>query len=384
MDFGYSSEEERFRQEVHQFLEKEEVVEGMKKEIDAELGFGPCTWEIIKKLGSRGWLTPTWPKKYGGLELSDMYRYIVMEEVNYFGGPPALVGAGMAGPVILHRGSDEQKQDYLPRIAKGEIEFALGYTEPQAGSDVASVEIKAEDKGDYFLFNGQKMFNTASHFAQYHWLMARTEAVQPKHKGLSLFIVDFTLPGITISPLWVMGGKEMIRTNEVFYEDVKVPKECLVGEKNRGFYYVMEALDYERIYAISGMRRRFDKLVEYANETGKSKNPLLRQKLAQLRIEFEIARLFAARIPWMLDRGTVPNYEAAMLKIFYAELREKFAHAGLEVAGPYGILHEESKWVPLEGNLEWECRGFLRDRVTRGTPEIMRNIMATRGAGLPR
>jgi hypothetical protein len=246
------------------------------------------------------------------------------------------------------------------------------------------VEIRAEDKGNHFLVNGQKMFNTGCHYAQYHWLLARTESTRPKHRGLSLFIVDLTLPGITINPIWVMGGNEMMRTNEVFYEDVKVPTECLVGEKNRGFYYVMEALDYERIYTISGMKRRFDHLVEYAKETGKGKDPLIRQKIAELWIEFEIARLFAMRIPWMLDRGAVPNYEAAMLKAFYAELREKLANVGVQIVGPYGMLHEESKWAPLDGSIEWEYRGFLRDRITRGTPEIMRNIIATRGLGLPR
>ncbi len=175
-----------------------------------------------------------------------------------------------------------------------------------------------------------------------------------------------------------------MRTNEVFYDDVKAPKECLVGDRNRGFYYVLEALDYERMHTISGMRHRFDRLVEYAKETGKGKDPLIRQKLAQLRIEFDIAGLFAMKIPWMLDRGITPNYEAAMLKTFYAELREKLANVGIQILGPYGMLHEESKWAPLDGSIEWEYRGFLRDRIPRGTPEIMRTIVATRGLGLPR
>lgn len=384
MDFGLSPEEEKFRQEVYEFFEREEATEGMKRETDLELGWGPCTWEILKKLGSRGWLTPTWPREYGGLELSQTYRYIVMEVTNYFGGPSALMGAGMAGPVLLRRGSEEQKREYLSRIARGEIEFALGYTESQAGSDLASVEIRAEDKGDHFLMNGQKMFNTACHYAQYHWVIVRTEATRPKHRGLSLFIVDLTLSGITINPIWVMGGTKEMRTNEVFYDEVKVPKECLVGEKNRGFYYVLEALDYERIYAISGMKRRFDRLVEYSKETGKGKDPLIRQKLAELQVEFEVARLFAMRIPWMLDRGITPNYEAAMLKILYAELRERLANVGVQILGHYGILHKESKWAPLDGSIEWEYRGFLRDRITRGTSEIMRNIVATRGLELPR
>ena len=385
MDFEFSPEQAKFRDELREFFRKEkELTEGMHKENDSGLGWGPYTREMVKKLGSKGWLTPTWPKKYGGLELSNSYRYIVMEEIDYACDYPALVAPGMAGPVILHYGSEEQKEKYLLRIAKGEIEFALGYTEPQAGSDLSSAEIRAEDKGDHFLINGQKMFNTACHYAEYHWLIAKTEVTRPKHKGFSFFIVDLTLPGITINPIWVMGGAGAMRSNEVFYDNVKVPKDCMVGEKNRGFYYLMEALDYERIYTISGMRRRFDTLLEYAKETGKGKDPLIRQKLAALRIDLEIAKFFAMRIPWMLDKGIIPNYEAALLKICYAELRDKLADVGVQVLGPYGMLREVSGWAPLNGVVEWEYRGFLRDRITRGTPEIMRNIIATRGLGLPR
>ena len=388
MDFEFSPDEEKFREEVREFFQKEEATEGMRRESESGLGFGPCTWEILRKLGSRGWLTPTWPKEYGGLGLPDVYRYIVMEELDYFaafgsqGSVP--VGAGMTGHIILHYGSEEQKKAWLPRIAKAEIDFALGYTEPQAGSDLSSVEIRAEDKGDYFLINGQKMFNTACHYTQYHWLIARTEITRPKHRGLSFFIVDFTLPGITISPLWTMGGTNGMRTNEVFYDDVKVSKERMVGEKNKGFYYLMEALSYERIYTVNGLRRRFDRLVEYVKQTGRGKDPIIRQNLAELSIELEIAKFFALRIPWLLDRHVVPDKEAAMLKIYVSELDEKLSNTGVQILGHYGLLHQDSKWVRLDGEIEREFRWFLRTRVTRGTPEIMRNIVATRGLGLPR
>ncbi len=380
MDFGFLPEEEKFKKEVREFFETDGTMEGMKKEIDSGQGYGPYTWEVLGKLGSRGWLTPTWPKEYGGLELPDIYRYIVMEEMDYFTHLAALVGAGMAGHVILHRGSEEQKQEYLPKISKGKLEFALGYTEPEAGSDLANLAIKAEDKGDYFLMNGQKMFNTASHYAHYHWLGARTEVIKPKHRGISLFIVDFKTPGITIHTIRTMAG---LLTNEVFYDNVKVPKECLVGEKNRGFYYIMEALDYERIYTISRIKSELDQLVEYAKSSGKGKDPIIRQKLAQLNIEAEIARLSALRIPWMLDRKVSPTSEAAMLKVVFADLDQRIVNTGLQILGPLGQLREDSKWAQLKGDFEYRYTRSLQDLITRGTCEVMKNIVATRGLGLP-
>ena len=381
MDFILSPAEEQFRQEVHQFFEKDEGVEGMKKEMESGHGFGPNSWALVRKAGSKGWLTPTWPKKYGGLELSDIYRYIFMEELDYFTESFPLIGAGMAGPTILRNGTEAQKEEYLPRIARGEIEFALGYTEPDAGSDLANLSIRAEDKGDHFIMNGGKIFNSACHYAQYHWLGARTEVIKPKHRGISLFIVDLKSPGITILPIWVMGG---VRSNEVFYENVKVPKECLVGEKNRGFYYILEALNYERIYPVSSLLKLFDDIVNYANEKGKNNNPVIRQKLGELATELEIARLFALRVPWMLDQGKIPNYEAAMLKVFFTELRERIVNTGMGIFGLRGQLQPGSKWALLDGNLQRYYQDSIRPLITRGSSEIMRNVIAQRGLGLPR
>lgn len=387
MEFEYGPEEKKFQEEVREFFRNEPKTEEARAEIESGQGFGPAMWEILRKMGERGWLTPTWPKKYGGLELPDIYRYIVYEEMDYWVGVGNLVAAGMAGPVILRHGSEELKEEFLPRIARGEIEFALGYTEPNAGSDLASIEIRAEDKGDYFLLNGQKMFNTACHYAQYHWLIVRTDPhATPKHRGISFLIVDLSLPGITIKPLWTMGG---FRTNEVFYEDVKVPKKYLVGEKNRGFYYLMEALDHERIYTFSGLRRMFEDIVEFAKETGRGKDPYVRRRLAELKTKLEVGSLLTLKIPWVLDQGKTPNYEGAVSKILHSELYQEIVDIGIKIMGLYGGLKEDSKWAPLrkrliKGGLERLYRHAPMDIVTRGTPEIMRNIIAMRGLGLPR
>lgn len=382
MDFGFSQEEEKFRQEVRNFFTKEEHVTGeAKKEWDAGQGFGPYCWNILKKIGTKGWLCPTWPKEFGGLERPFIYRYIVQEEMQFFTNFYSTVGAGMAGPVILRHGSEKQRKEYLPRIARGEIEFALGYTEPQAGSDLASLEIKAEDKGDHFLINGQKMFNTRAHFAQYHWLGARTEVTTPNYKGISLFIVDLKSPGITINPDWTVGN---IRTNQVFYDDVKIPKEAMVGERNHGFYYILEALDYERIVTTTALERDFKEIVDYIKQIERGKEPLIRQKVAELAIDIESAKLLSLRVAWMINSGKIPNYEAAMLKMVVAETEQRLVNTVMQIVGLYGQLKAGSRWAPLNGKFEWKYRDSLESLVTRGTSEIMRNIIAQRGLGLPR
>ena len=392
MRFGFTQDEKAIQEEAREFFRKEaKLIEAAEHEIGwsgmGRAGWGNHTWELVRKMGKKRWLAPTWPEKYGGMNATYMQRFIIHEETAYHGAPGGFVGAGMAGPVIMHRGSDEQKEEFLPKIARGEIEFALGYTEPQAGSDLASLEIRAEDKGDYYLMNGQKVFNTRCHYSQYHWLGARTGSGSgPKHKGISLFVVDFNTPGITIRPLWGMGG---MRTNEVFYDNVQVPKSGRVGEENQGWYYIAEALDFERTFTVGGTRRIFEQLVDYLKQTtfgnkSLSENPPARQEIVELAIEIEIAALLAVRIPWMLDRGSIPSHEAAMLKMYATELRQHLANCGTRWLSLYGQLLPESKWATLRGGiaeiyLEGVCSTFVG-----GTSEIMRNIIALRGLGLPR
>jgi len=389
MHFGYTEEEKKLQQDIREFFAKESaLLERAQQEVGnsgiGRQGWREHSWELVRKLGKRRWLAPTWPEEYGGINASYIQRFIIYEETAYHYGPGAFVGAGMAGPVIMRQGTEEQKKDFLPRIARGEIEFALGYTEPQAGSDLVALDIRAEDKGEFYLMNGQKVFNTRSHYAQYHWLGARTDSkVMPKHKGISLFIVDLSSPGITVSPLWGMGG---LRTNEVFYDNVKVPKTCRVGEENRGWYYIAEALDYERSFAVGGTKRTFERLVTYVKEQGDTlaKDPDIRQRLAELRVQIEIADLLAVRVPWMLDRGTIPTYEAAMLKMFSTETRQRLANLATQCMGLYGQLLPDSKWAALIGDIVELHLEAVSATFVGGTSEIMRNIIALRGLGLPR
>ncbi len=387
MDFGFTKEEESLIGEVRRVLQQEVTPEA-EAETRALGGIygGKEARKFIQKFASRGWLVPHWPKEFGGMDSSEMVTYMIRDELAYFRLPLYYVGAYMAGPTILRYGSDEMKKEFLPPIARGEVEFALGYTEPQAGSDLSALRIRAEDKGDFFIVNGQKTFNTHCHVADYHWLAARTDQQAAKHKGVSLLIVDLKSPGITIRPLITMAGW---RTNEVYYDEVKVPKKNLVGEKNRGFYYIMAALDFERMFPPSAYRRLFEEIVEYAKETvvdGQtlSRNPLIRQKLAEGAIELEAARLLYYQLPYMLDKKLIPNYQSSMEKLFATEVAQRITETGMEVLGLYGQLKEGSKWAPLAGQAELFYRGSVVETIYAGTSEIQRNIIALRGLGLPR
>jgi len=212
-------------------------------------------------------------------------------------------------------------------------------------------------------------------------LGARTEPTGPKHRGISLFIVDLKTSGISITPDWTLGN---MRTNQVFYDDVKVPRKAMVGEKNRGFYYILEALDYERVSTTAGLERDFKDILNYIKESGKGKDPVIRQKVAELAIDIESARLLSLRVAWILNNGKVPNYEASMLKMVVSETEQKLVNTAMQVLGLYGQIKGGTRWAPLNGKFEWRYRDSLEALVTRGTSEIMRNIIAQRGLGLPR
>lgn len=387
MEFEFTKEEEDLIKEVRKFIKDETTSELLSetRTLGAIYG-GPEARKFFQKFGAKGWLTPKWPKEYGGLGASEMTTYMVRDELAYARLPSSFVGAYMAGPTILRFGSEEMKKEFLSRIARGEIEFALGYTETQAGSDLAALRLRAEDKGDFFLLNGQKTFNTHCHVADYHWLAARTDSNAPKHKGVSMMIVDLKSPGITIRPLITMAGW---RTNEVYYDNVIVPKNNLLAEKNRGIYYLMSALDFERMFTVGTYRRLFEDIVEYAKDTvvdGKplSKNPLIRQKLAQMAIELEVTKLLYYQLPYILDKGAIPNYQSSMEKTFATEVCQRITETGMEVLGLYGQLKDGSKWVPLAGMVEYFYRYSVVVTIYGGSSEIQRNIIALRGLGLPR
>ena len=387
MDFSFSPEEEKLLEEVRSFL-KTEVTDDLLAE-SQKLGHiygGQEGRKFIRKFASHGWLTPNWPREYGGLGTSATVAFAIREEMAYVGTPLIFVAAHMAGPTIMHFGSQEMKDKWLLPIARGEVEFCLGYTEPQAGSDLGALAIRAVDKGDSFLLNGQKTFNTHAHVADYHWLGTITDPDAKKYRNMSLMIVDLKSPGITIRPLITMAGWQ---TNEVYYDDVMVPKENLVGELNAGFFYVMHALDYERMFPLAVYERLLDEIAEYARTKtvrGQplSKDPIVRQKLAQRKIELEANRHLYYRLAHILDSGQVPNYQASMQKLFATETAQRIANTGMEVLGMFGQLKTDSKWAALAGRTEKFYRTSVVETIYAGTSEVQRGIIALRGLDLPR
>jgi len=391
MDFGHTKEEEEFRKRLNAFLDRE-LSEEIARQNWEDKGVGPEAREFSRKLAASGFLGMSWPKEYGGQGLSPTYDFILLDEMGKRWGAhvPLDVGYTMVGHTILRRGSEELKRDFLPRIIRGEIEFCLGYTEPNAGSDLASMKMRAVEEGDFYVINGQKTFNTEAHYSEYHWLAARTDfnPNTPKHRGISLFIVDMNSPGITVRPLWTMSGE---RTNEVFYENVRVPKSRQVGEKNRGFYYMMEAIDSERNHVFTPCRLipLLEDLIQYVRETRFNGRPLaedpkIKDQLAQMAVELEVAQLFAEHSRWMESHEIPMTYEPEITKVFVSELDQRLADVGMGILSLYSQLEEGSKWVPLRGRVEWYFLHSFMTTIGAGTSEIGRNVIAQRGLGLPR
>jgi alkylation response protein AidB-like acyl-CoA dehydrogenase len=391
MDFGYTKEEEAFRERLGDFLDQK-LTEEIARQNWEDRGVGPQAREFSRQLGANGFLGMSWPKEYGGKGLSPTYDFILLDELGRRWGAhiPLDIGYTMVGHTILHRGSEELKREFLPRIIRGEIEFCLGYTEPNAGSDLASMKIRAVEGGDDYIINGQKTFNTEAHYADYHWLAARTDFNPhiPKHRGISLFIVDMNSPGIIIRPLWTMSGE---RTNEVFYENVRVPRNRLVGEKNKGFYYMMEAIDSERNHVFTPARLLplLEDLIRYVKETefqGQrlADDPRLRDQLAQAAIELEVAQVIAEHSRWMESYGVPMTYEPEITKIVVSELEQRLVDTGMQILCLYSQLEEGSKWVPLRGRMEWYFLHSFMTTIGAGTSEVGRNVIAQRGLGLPR
>lgn len=384
MNFELTEQEKAFRKELCDVLKKE-ANENVVAETEAMQGLGPYGRELLHKLGAKRLLAPSWHEKYGGRGLSFMTQGIVSDEMRYYRGPWPIDGLVM-GPTLLRFGSEAQKDKYLTGIARGEIEIALGYTEPQAGSDLASVELRAMEDKDGFVLNGQKMFNTEAHYSEYHWLLVRTDTTVERHKGMSLFIVDLRSPGITIRPLTTMAG---LRTNEVFYDNVKVSRDCLVGEKNKGWDYAMSAIGAERTVWSGDVRKRFEEFVQYVLTEPRysddlNDNSWILDELADSYIRLHISRLLSCRAISLLDKKLPITYESSMTKLFVSENRREIMNKAMQILGHYGELARGSRWAPMDGAMEREYLDTCRQTIVAGSSEIQRLVIADRGLRMPR
>ena len=392
MEFRFTPEQEVLRQQLREFFKQElpDDRQLSEDEVDSEE-----EWQFLrqfqKKLASRGWLVPHWPKQYGGADLGIMEQVIMREETAYHRAPLLdIFGVNMLGPVLMMFGSEEQKLEFLPGIASAEVTWCQGYSEPAAGSDLASLQTRAVRDGDDYVINGQKIWTTNAHRAEWMFMLARTDPEAPKHKGISFLIAPMSSPGITVQPLINMTDRHGF--NEVFFEDVRVSAKGLVGEENRGWYVGAALLDFERssIGNAAASRRSLDELVQYCREESGNGKPLIgetivRNRLAEIAIETEMGRFLSYRVASIQARGEVPNMEASVAKVYNSELSQRLAGTGVEIMGLYGQVRPESKkWARLRGEFTMSYMMTLGISIAGGTSEIMRNIIAQRGLGLPR
>jgi alkylation response protein AidB-like acyl-CoA dehydrogenase len=395
MDFSFSAEEERFRQGLRAWLKN-----------NLPPGWGTSAFKLPKgderiqflrgwqrKMYEGGYLGLSWPKEYGGCGASMIELAIFNEEMARVEapGPLNVLGLSMAGPTIIVHGTEEQKKRYLPKILNCDEIWCQGFSEPGSGSDVASIRTRAELRGDEFVVNGQKVWTSLAHIADWCMLLVRTDPQAPKHRGMSYILVDMKSPGVTVRPLRQMTGEAEF--NEVFFEDVRVPRANLVGELNNGWGVALTTLMNERGTASFGTQARFriiyDNLVALAQKSAVNgrpalQDPVIRQQLAQHLIDIEILKYNCFRNFTRLLRGGTPGPEGSVLKLWWSELNQRMQETAMTLQGPYGQLLRDSPWA-VEGG-RWQYN-FLRSRantIEAGTSEIQRNIIAERVLQMPK
>ncbi len=391
MDFDFSPDQLAFRDEVEAFLDANDdpVVFDVTRENMAQVADIPERRAFMGKVAQQGWLGITWPKEWGGQEGDGVYEYLLNEALARRGGPQIGKGIGIIGKTILRHGSEKMQKEFLPKILRNEIDFAVGYSEPDAGSDAASMKLKATRDGDGWRLNGQKTWTTSAHFAEWYWVGARTDPEVAKHFGITLFLVPLDDPGITVNGIWTMGDE---RTNDVFLDNVFVHDDYVVGEVNKGFQYISEALDLERftMFTYSPIKQRLDLLCDYlATEKIDGEplrdDPVVRKEVARLATDAEVARVLGLRfVSKSMKGGAAPTSEASEYKLFATELSKRLANASMDLGGPGAQLRVKTEEAPMKGRAESTYRYTVIDTVGGGGSEIQKNIISRRKLGLPK
>jgi alkylation response protein AidB-like acyl-CoA dehydrogenase len=405
MDWGDTTEQAAFRAQVREFI-RDRLPERYRNPDDVESVDEAGGWQADRKaddpalrdtakawadaLASNGWIALAWPKQYGGAGLSYMEQFIFNAEMAQANAPAVGgMGVSMMGPTLIVHGTEEQRQEHLPRILSGEVAWAQGYSEPGSGSDLASLQTRAVRDGDEWVINGQKIWTSGAHFADWLFALVRTDPEAPKHRGISFMMIDLKTPGLSLRPIIDMAGKHPF--NETFFEDVRVPAKNMVGEENRGWYVGMTLLDFERSgvgLAIQYRRGLYAQLEAMKGAEQSHVRPdlgAIRLEFADRVIEAEVLYNFALRIVSMNSRGIVPNYEASVNKMYGSELHQRVARTGTKAWGLYGqVWDPKSEHSPMKSTHVQDYVVSVPHTIFSGSNEIQRNVIATRGLGLPR
>ena len=395
MDFKLTPEQQALRKEFEEYAEELMKDAPPGWETSMEFQYSNEGWEFTKRthkrLAEKGWLVRHWPKEYGGMNAPIVEQLIYSEAMGYHRVPAGdIISVGMIGPTLLAIGSDEQKQEHLPPIARAEIYWCQGWSEPNAGSDLASLTTRAVKVGDKYVVNGQKTWTSNAHHADWCFMLARTNPEEKRSRGLSFLLVDMKTPGITIRPLHSMERSHLF--NEVYFDDVHVPVENRVGEENDGWRVTRATMNFERSNANSfaGVRRSLDDLIAACREiewNGKTlaDNPLIRHRLAQLSMEVDAGRALAHRIAWSQQKGEFLQaaHLASASKVYASELSQRFSSTACQVFGLYSQV-AYSRWAIMAGRWQSAYQRALGANIAAGSSEIQRNIVANAGLGLPR
>jgi alkylation response protein AidB-like acyl-CoA dehydrogenase len=408
MDLAFSPEDEAFAQEVRAWI-KEAYTDDLKtKMAQSKNGYldkaGQVAWH--KKLAGKGWAAPNWPKEHGGPGWTPSQRYIFDRETSAAGCPiVSPMGIRMVAPVIMAFGSEEQKKTHLPPILNGDIWWAQGYSEPGSGSDLASLALRAEDKGDHYVLNGSKIWTTHAQWADWIFCLVRTDPKAKKpQEGISFLLVDMSAPGIKVDPIVTLDGpvEDEQEVNQVFFDDVKVPKANRIGEEHKGWTYAKYLLQHERGNAYApGLRRALAKVRRIAeqesDDTGRTliEDSGFQAKLAETEMEIAAIEFTELRIFSALSAGEAPGAESSMLKTRGSELQQRVTELALEAVGKYAFPFIRDSWAEAEGRTNKPRPGldyagpvapsyfnYRKTSIYAGSNEIQRNIMAKLVLGL--
>jgi alkylation response protein AidB-like acyl-CoA dehydrogenase len=391
MDLGFTREEEAFRAEVLNFLAEEPPESFPIQTKDECFGFGSWSYEFTKRIGEKGWIGITYPKKYGGLGLNQIYQFILNEELAYHRAPWAgHFFAYTVGRALINYGTEEQRTRFLPTLGRGEIQFWQALSEPDAGSDLMNCKTRAIERGNCYVIDGQKTWGSRAHRANHAWLMARTDP-NSRSKGLSLFLIDMNTPGLSLRPIVNLAGDAAFY--ELYLDAVKVPKENLLGEKNGAMKIVIPSLEADRFWArsarIAYCRRIFnDFLVKLKKMQRNGKllinDDVVRNEVVDRMIDLEVARLLSYRAICLISSGKSLTYEGSVVKLVADELGKRIASTMRGITGPSCLLESDSPLRELDVDVAREYIYSIGHGIAGGTAEIQRNTIAIRGLGLPR
>ena len=386
MELDWSPEEAAFRQDVRAFLDKEltdEVAGSMFVNTPERVAF-------VDKLAEKGWLGKGFPEKYGGSPNPfPLAQFILNTELERVNAPTVGKNVGTIANTLLHEANEEMKLEFLPKIFRNEGQWSITYTEPSAGTDIGSLQTRAVDMGDHYEVTGNKIFITSAHFAKWHWMAVRTDPDAPKHQGISILIVDTDSAGISMAPMWCVGSTTAERTNVLFFDKVKVPKHRLVGKENKGFYYLMQALDYERfaIIAAAQHNRRFNRVLDYlkqaefGGERPLRDDPVARRKVARLASRIDVGNMLE-RLCICIAAERVPSAEAGMNKAWGSWMQDEVCQVAQDIMGPFGFV-TQGEHSGLEGYMVEEGMMAGHGKVAAAGHDVAKSIVARRLLGLP-